>query len=287
MTPPQPATRDRVVASSPAWVVAGLGGPVREVPVVHRGADAVYVDLGDRVLGVLSTAATAVPCGLRTTLPVLPVSLTSARRALVGGGHLDLDDTRVVVTRVVDAGVPRRPGRDPDTARHLLARALASPDPVDPTAAPVLRAVVDELPPEALVLLADGDPDAAALLLGRGSGLTPVGDDVLCGALATLVSAAVRAPALTAAVLTLAPERTTALSATLLGCAARGDVLPQFAALLQHLGAPGTADPDDHDDPRTTTAATALVRVGHTSGAGLLLGTALALRHLATRSTLR
>ena len=273
--------RHRLVAAAPSWVVAGLGGRVREVPVVHRGTHATYVDLGDRVVGVLSAAATAVPCGLRTTLPDLPPALTAARRALVGGGHLDLDDTRVVVTRVVDMSVPRRLGHDHGTARHLLAAVLGAPDPDDPASSPLLGAVVAELPPHALDLHARADPGAAGLLLGRGSGLTPLGDDVLCGALATLVSAGVRTPALTAAVLSLAPGRTTALSATLLGCAARGDVLAEHAALLRHL----TDDPASAD--RLSTAATALVRVGHTSGAGLLLGTTLALRHLATRSTLR
>ncbi len=70
---------------------------------------------------------------------------------------------------------------------------------------------------------------------------------------------------------------TTLLSATLLDCARRGDVVPEFRRLLVDLTGPDTAGLDD--------SLTALLRVGHTSGAGLALGTLLALRHLASRST--
>jgi len=74
-----------------------------------------------------------------------------------------------------------------------------------------------------------------------------------------------------------ARSMTTLLSATLLDCAARGDVLPEYRRLLLDLAAPHGQGVDDSVD--------ALLRVGHTSGAGLMLGTVLALRHLASRSS--
>ncbi len=281
------STRRRLVAASPARVAASLGGDVRVVPVLHRGVDAVYVDLDGAALGVLSARATAVPCALRTAEPRLPPDLVAAGTATVGAGRLTLDQTDVVPTRRSDHAVPRRQGRDHGAARHRL---LACLDDVDPAASATLAAVAAELPADALDRLADADPAAVLPLLGRGSGLTPVGDDVLCGVLATLVSAD-RVPAdLAATVRRLAPARTTTLSATLLDCALHGEVLPEFRRLLLDLDSPSSDPvPSPVTGPVTVTAqsAVALLRVGHTSGAGLLLGTTIALRHLASRSPTR
>ena len=65
---------------------------------------------------------------------------------------------------------------------------------------------------------------------------------------------------------------TTLLSATLLDCAIRGEVLPQLAA--------GSPTPTD-----TTTDA--LLAVGATSGAGLLAGAGLALASINDHTTSR
>ncbi len=134
------------------------------------------------------------------------------------------------------------------------------------------------LPPDAVDRFADaldrGDVDAAlGPLLGRGSGLTPAGDDLVAGALAALRAAAVGsalAADLGAAVRSLAPGRTTRLSAALLAAADEGAVIPEAAAVLRALGGVGDLD-----------AALARLRaVGHTSGsylaAGLLVGARLA-----------
>jgi hypothetical protein len=107
-------------------------------------------------------------------------------------------------------------------------------------------------------------PDVAALI-GAGDGLTPYGDDVLCGWLAVHRAAGVRTPDVEAEIRRLA-DRTTLLSATLLDCAAYGEVIPEFAAFLRALGS--KAEP---------AAAAALAAVGHSSGRGLLEGARLAL----------
>jgi hypothetical protein len=281
-------THRRVVAAAPALVGELLAGPARTVPVLHSGADAVYLDLRGStpstapssaapdlaVLGVLSTAATAVPCGLQTTLPRLPADVAGATRAVLGDGRVLLGGTEAVVTRTVDATVPRVPAAAVVPAARVLAEVVGDRS----------AGVRAELPAEALAALAEGSADCVPELLGRGSGLTPVGDDVLCGWLATTV--ATRAPvgsaagtALADAVRRLAPAATTALSATLLGCATRGEVLPQFRRLVLDL-----ADPAPDLDARVAVDVDALLRVGHTSGAGLLLGASIALHHLASRS---
>jgi len=95
------------------------------------------------------------------------------------------------------------------------------------------------------------DPESLA---GRGPGLTPLGDDILVGflAAATLAGQDVRADAEGAA------NDTTALSATLLRLAAQGE-LPEAAHRLLEDGEIGP-----------------LLGFGHTSGAGMALGLALA-----------
>jgi Protein of unknown function (DUF2877) len=199
-----------------------LGTPDGQVEVLHRGPDAVYVDVAGRCVGVVGTRATAVPCALRTALDRLP----AVARASVRGGVLHLDEQPVVVGRLVDVAVPR-------LARSGLPGSIE-----------------------------------AAELIGRGDGLTPYGDDVLCGWLAVHRAAGVATPEVDATVRALAPT-TTLLSATLLDCAMHGEVIPEFAAWLASLGT-------DDEEPR----AAGLARVGHTSGRGLLEGARRALADL-------
>ena len=208
--------------SAPSRVRARLrnapDGPVR---VVHRGRDAVYVEITGRCLGVVGRRATAVPCALRSTLDGFDVAT-----AHVAGGVLHLDDVPLRIGRVVDVAVPR------------LAVRSTHPAP------------------------APGDVDR---MVGRGEGLTPYDDDVLCGWLATHRAAGVATPDVDAAVRSRL-HRTTLLSATLLECAMHGEAIPEFAAWLAAPGDPGRA--------------AALRSVGHSSGQGLLHGGRLALDHL-------
>lgn len=112
------------------------------------------------------------------------------------------------------------------------------------------------------------DPDAAASLVGRGDGLTPLGDDVLCGWLAVHRAAGVPTDDVDDAVRRHLP-RTTSLSAALLECALAGEVPDLVAAYLRLLGTPG-AD----------VARQALEALGHSSGRGLAHGIDLALADL-------
>jgi hypothetical protein len=229
-----------IPVSAPPRLAAHLRSAVDgPAPVLHRGPNAVYVAVAGRCVGVVGTRATAVPCALRAALDRLPeVGVASVRE-----GVLRLDDQPVLVGRLVDVGVPRV---------HRI--------PV--TGAPKGGAV----PPGIDV----------AGLVGRGDGLTPYGDDVLCGWLAVHRAAGVATPEVNEAVLALLPT-TTLLSATLLDCAIHREVIPEFAAWLAALGTEAER-----------AAAEALSRVGHTSGRGLLEGARRALAGLesvATRSS--
>jgi hypothetical protein len=192
------------------------------VEVLHRGPDAVYVDVAGRCVGVVGTRATAVPCALRTALDRLPEVV----RASVRRGALHLDEEPLVVGRLVDVTVP--------------------------------------------LIAAQGSVGSigVAELVGRGDGLTPYGDDVLCGWLAVHRAAGIATDEVDAAVRALW-HRTTLLSATLLDCAMRGEVIPEFAAWVAALGTP--------EEP---SRAERLSAVGHTSGRGLLEGATRALAGL-------
>ena len=214
--------------------------------VVHASSTAVYVDLDGWCLGLVSATATRVPCALWSTLPDLGALDPVVR---VHHGELLVGDRPVRVTRLADPRVSR-------VGRH---------DDVAPRGPHPLTSGLD--------LPADGrlTPDHLDRLLGRGPGLTPLGDDVLAGWFTTRAALG-RPDEELAAALRRRPGATTLLSATLLDCAIRGEALPQLADWL--------ADP-------TGSTADALLAVGATSGAGLLAGAQLALASLEDHTTPR
>jgi hypothetical protein len=250
VTPPS-----AIPVSAPARVRDRLrAAPDGALPMLHPGRHAVYLDLDGWCLGVVGSLAAAVPCALRMAAPDL--GRLADGSANLRGGVLHLDETPLRVGRIVDARAPR------------LDRAAILPHPPS------------TIPPAPVVDFVDAawghgplDPDAVARLVGRGDGLTPLGDDALCGWLAMHRSVGEATLTVDAAVRALL-HRTTLLSATLLDCALRGEVLPEFATYLTALGTP--------DEPAR---AAALAAIGHTSGAGLLHGAQRALAELADRAT--
>jgi hypothetical protein len=233
-------------------------GPVR---VLHHVPTALYVDVAGRCVGVVTRRAAQVPCALRLAPGVSHEAVLAEPgvRAYLERGTLYLTDDPLVVGRFVDVRVPRI---DPD---RFLLRA-ASPE--DVLAVPPRPGLVDWLAAHH-PLPARIDAALLARLVGDGGGLTPLGDDVLCGWLAVLHATGTLDEA-TADLVRAALPRTTVLSATLLDCALHGEVLPEFGTYLTALGTP--AEP---------AAARALAAIGHTSGAGLLHGARHALTTLA------
>ncbi len=191
-----------------------------------------YVDLHGWCTGVVDAQAAQVPCALRAAAGVL--AELPARTAEVRDGVLHLDGRPLVVGRFVRVGVP------------ALALTADRPAPLG----------VEEV----------------RSLVGAGDGLTPYGDDQLCGWLAVHRAAGVATPEVDAAVRAMA-YRTTLLSATLLDCALHGEALPEFGDWLRVVGTPAERG-----------RAAALAAIGHTSGRGLLTGGRRALAGLARRS---
>lgn len=225
--------------------------PDGPVPIVHAGAQAVYVAVGDRCVGLLGRHATGVPCGLRSR--IRGFGDWSCSWAHMAGGTLHVDGIPLMVGRAVDVRVP-------PLDHAAIPHRTASPA----TGAATPQAVVVGLVPPGVDTEAE-----VAQLLGRGTGLTPEGDDLLCGWIATHRAAGVPTPEVDRAV-RAGLHRTTLLSATLLDCALDGEALPELGRFLR---AVGTAD-EAH-------RAAELEAVGGSSGAALLQGARLALDALA------
>lgn len=218
--------------------------------VLHASASAIYVDLDGWCLGLVSASATRVPCALWSTMPDLTGVARGGVRVEAGTLHVGGDAVRVA--RLVDVSVPT-------IARPAIARPERR---ASERASFVTTAAGLSLPVDGRLTAADLDR-----LLGRGPGLTPLGDDVLAGWFAARLAAGRPDHALAAAVRRRLAV-TTLLSATLLDCALRGEVLPQLGAWL--------VEP-------TPLATEALLAIGATSGAGMLAGAGLALTSITDR----
>ncbi len=230
--------------------------------MLHQSPAALYVEVAGRCVGVVAPEAAQVPCALRLSAQVSGVSAqvvlaAGAVSPYVERGTLYLAGHPLRVGRFVDVRVPRI-----DLGRVLRAASPRIAEARPPRPAARGLAALQPLRPQI-------DPEGLHVLVGNGGGLTPLGDDVLCGWLAVLVATGHLTDDVTAAVRgTL--DRTTLLSATLLDCALHGEVLPEFAAYVAALGTPAE-----------DAAAGALHAIGHTSGAGLWWGARHALSTLA------
>lgn len=226
------------------------------------GSSAAYLLRDDEVLPVLAPGALALPGSLRVPqrADLLSLGLRVGDDVLVGGGEVHGPGGGLVVRRTWRPwSVPT--GELPTGIRH---RAL---DVLD--AVPDLTA---DLPPDVLrstaVVAAAGQRGSwrSVPLVGLGPGLTPAGDDVLCGMLLGLRATGREADraALERSVSRLL-GRTTALSATLLRQAAAGYAVPTLVDLL-HAWHRDTAPAD------LAELAAEVADIGHTSGRALLLG---------------
>jgi Protein of unknown function (DUF2877) len=237
-----------------------LAGPVRPATVLAAAPAATYLEAGGQVLAIVAAGGVRLPCA---AMLAAGGRLPAARsRLAVGRGAVHEDGRRLVAIRrwfdprVRLAGVDR-------AAVARLAHVVRSRGGVD-------ALLPDDAPDRLAAGLSSGAAGAAgavSVLLGRGTGLTPAGDDLVAGALATLRAlGSPAADALGAAARALAPAATTRLSAALLEAADVGGLVPEAAGVLRALAGGGDVE----------TAAERLVDLGHTSGwhlaAGLLLG---------------
>ena len=257
----------RLSAAASSSLRPVLAGSPRPATWLGATPAALYLQLpGDPgVLALLAHDAVRLPCALLlpTTRAELPLTSLgpAAGTPVVGDGVLTwTGPAGPVVVRAVREWGPTRacPGTVVASALTALCAGLPPPAALGVDAELVARLA--------------GDPArAVARLLGRGPGLTPAGDDVLAGFLVGARAFGLDARRMRAVTAALAAGRTTALSAALLGHAARGECIDEVAAVVAALTGHGYPEP----------ALGRLLAVGHTSGAALGVGLAAAAREAA------
>jgi hypothetical protein len=251
-----------LLGQAPDFVRRALAGRTETPEILGTFPAALYLRLASgEVIAVLSSEAVALPIGIviEDWRAALPLPRDPAEVAIVDG-VLHVAELRIYPelprsTRMPFVGEPDTPGvqrcRDWLGGRlhHLC---------LDASLPGTLR---DAGTPDQLRLAVSG-------LIGRGPGLTPAGDDLLCGLLASAHLFGRDCTDFASAVATeLAnrPRATTALSRQLLLRACAGDGLPQLRELAAVLVKPA--------DPAVVHKRLSLLTaIGHTSGLALLAG---------------
>lgn len=116
--------------------------------------------------------------------------------------------------------------------------------------------------------------------LGRGPGLTPYADDIVCGSVVALAAAGAAADLRALVAADDLERRTTAISAALLRLACAGWCIDEVAGYLAALDAEAAGRPNAEVAARRRR----LLAVGHSSGRGLMSGVdaAVGVRHRET-----
>lgn len=264
-----------VRAAASALTVDLISGAPVPARVLGVFPSAVYVSVPSlhlRVLPLLTADALLLPTGLR--LPVCSEQhqwrISSGAAALVGDGEVRCGPTVVRAVRtwrprpVFPVPPLRAAGPLPWVRAWAAAHARSRPHLSD-RAARVTKAALRGERAVASVLV--------NTLLGEGPGLTPAGDDALCGVLLGLGAygsdATQRARALLWSVTRPQLELTTGISAALLSAAAVGHAVPQVVELVEAV--------TREDDAAATRHLPRVLAIGHTSGRDLVAGFAGAL----------
>ncbi|MGZ5382465.1 MAG: DUF2877 domain-containing protein [Acidimicrobiia bacterium] len=272
----QAAASAQPTASLPAAASRGvrhiLEGPRRPGVLLGMSSNAAWLQARGHVLVLTGPDGVRLPNGIMVTKPARVVPTFSEEQCVVGEGRVEVGNLKISIVRWWDPRPVLEPapresvatlGEDarsrlPGIDDGGLGKALMSDDP-----AAVRHAMCG--------------------LLGKGEGLTPEGDDVLVGMLAglRLLGPALGVPgagevqaAVAPIVLTEAPFRTTALSATLLRHAVAGEVADPVATFLQALTGRGSMEE----------ATVGLKTMGNTSGVATACGILLAADYLVARS---
>jgi hypothetical protein len=222
-----------------------VDGPPRVLVEAARTRVSVHYETGDPALPVLCVLG---PGAVRLPHGVLTATLPGHGLVRLEGGMLVSAASTWRVSRWWPPPRPTGSAPPPDPARTAAAQRhiAAARAPGDPA----LRPTYDGLRPR--------------LLLGRGPGLTPSGDDVLAAALVTAhATADPRLPGWRAATRSaLAARPTTPVSHGILAAALDGWATPELAGFVDAVRGLG-------DLPAATDR---LLAVGHSSGAALAHG---------------
>ncbi|MCP4308867.1 MAG: DUF2877 domain-containing protein [bacterium] len=262
---PQTPVRVPGVASTAIYGLVSAAGT--QATVLGTSAHAVWLLVDDRVLVISTSDSTRLPNGVQIAAGSSSDLFRMVHHGAtidIGHGRIMLEGVAVTINRWWDPRPTLTATTEADLATAINGLPTDVPD-IDP--APLRAALMANS--------AGGILHSARLLLGKGSGLTPEGDDYLAGALAgtRLLGEALRrdrTAALIAGVSVplakLADARTTSFSASLIHAALRGQVAEPAGALLRAFTGRGDIA-SSHES---------LLHVGHSSGPALAAGMVMA-----------
>ncbi len=244
--------------------------------VLGTSGHAVWLLIDDRVIVVTTSDSTKLPNGVQIAAGSSSDLFRMVHHGAtidVGHGRIMLEGLSVTIARWWDP----RPNLTTVSASSLADAIVGLPSHVPDIDSVPLRSSL-------VASSAGGVLHSARLLLGKGPGLTPEGDDYLAGALAALRllgealgrdATAAFIAGVSVPLAKLADARTTTFSASLLHTALRGQVVEPAGALLRAFTGRGDI----------AQAHKALLGVGHSSGPALAAGMVLAAQCLIQSGT--
>ncbi|MGI8881610.1 MAG: DUF2877 domain-containing protein [Jatrophihabitans sp.] len=253
-------------------VTGPVFGPLIRATVVGASPAAVYLQLGDgRLLAAVSEDAVALPCSVVLGAPAARLPLGGLRgAAVVGGGLVRLSGLDIVVGDPFETAVTA-PTRLDATALRAVRRVAAQSPRSDTGLTEAQFQALSDVSRRGQHLIR-----SVQALLGGGPGLTPAGDDALCGYLTAAAAGLVPicvADELRHEVALRSGRATTTLSGQLLGYAAAGQAVPQLRYLVDALAGADRVEGCWLD----------VLAIGHTSGPALAAGFAAALTRIDAR----
>ena len=284
-TPPSGTRSGPRAAAAVATPVCDRLLPGSQGVVLGSTSRAAWLELGDFVVAIMPGGMPLMPNAVAVGRALHTTRFRPGARVRAGTDSLDAGDVTVDLAAATRWSplAPSNEGYGPRDVRGRARQLLAAPPPPEPSAAVPHLAASTRVARDArgndgvrrLLLAAEQRDaglasDAADLLVGRGRGLTPEGDDLLAAAAAAGASLGAAVgfddPDRRTWTEALCPpcvrQRTTALSATLLRLAAEGMVLEPVRAVLDLSRSPGRCRGD-----------TARLRsVGHGTGRTYALG---------------
>ncbi len=282
-------------AAASALVAPVVDGPRRGGVVVASFPTCVYAVLDDpdlpaaaRLVAVLAPGALLLPGGIRLATGRSAGEWASGSvgdRVVVGSGVVELPGWSARMVRVWQPSRVRRRAVGASAAAPSAPAAPGVPEAAPPTAGdgmprwpgvrpvPLERvAVAPHLVSRASALATaalGGGSVAEALgpLVGAGTGLTPSGDDAVCGVLLVLHGLGRSVPG---SQLDGTLHRTTSLSAALLSAARQGYAVPEVVRLVEAF-LDRVVDARCGDDA-VAAAVPSVLAIGHSSGRDLVAG---------------
>ena len=248
----------RLAAAASVALQQLLAAPRQAGTLLGVSEHAAWIGVGEEVVVLSDRRAVRLPNAIELAVNEVGRWIHKDDAAYIGEGFIAIGQLTAVARRWFDPR-PMLGSCQNDTLERNLAE--------------LSNRVAVQADPGLLEAFRRRDPqrmlDRATQLLGSGEGLTPEGDDVIAGAIAShlLLAGAVGREtgyldAFTKPLNELSRTRTTSFSASLIRHASVGRVSAPFADLLKALTGRGSLD----------AATEELLAVGHTSGPALVAG---------------